>query len=126
MYQTIRKQFYWPGLMLSSYHAVRACSACEREKIKLQSNSTIMKLFPPSRLLEGIAMDLLSHLWPTDRGHTQILVIVDRFTKMVRAVPFKTVSAFDLARAFTRHWEFAYGIPKTVLTDSGKQFNLNF
>eukprot|EP00171_Calliarthron_tuberculosum_P022127 IDg22127t1 len=36
MYQTIRKQFYWPGVGLSCYQAVRACSACARERIKLQ------------------------------------------------------------------------------------------
>eukprot|EP00171_Calliarthron_tuberculosum_P022605 IDg22605t1 len=126
MYQTMRKQFYWPGLALSCYQAVRACPACARERIKLQSNSTTMKLFPPSGPLEDVTMDLLGQLWPTDRGHTQILVIVDRFTKMVRAILLKTVSVFDVAKAFTRHWAFAYGIPKTVLTDNGKQFSAKF
>eukprot|EP00171_Calliarthron_tuberculosum_P003633 IDg3633t1 len=55
----MRKQFYWPGLALSCYQAVGACLACARERIKLQSNSTTMKLFPPSGPLEDVAMDLL-------------------------------------------------------------------
>eukprot|EP00171_Calliarthron_tuberculosum_P016426 IDg16426t1 len=59
-----------------------------------------MKLFPPRRPPEDVAMDLLGQLWPIDRGHTQLLVVVDRFTKMA----------------------FAYGFPKIVLTDNGKQF----
>eukprot|EP00171_Calliarthron_tuberculosum_P022587 IDg22587t1 len=59
MYQTMRKQFYWPGMALSCYQAVRACPACARERIKLQSNSTTMKLFPLSGPLEDVAMDLL-------------------------------------------------------------------
>eukprot|EP00171_Calliarthron_tuberculosum_P014785 IDg14785t1 len=45
---------------------------------------------------------------------------------MVRAILLKTVSVFDEAREFTRHWEFAYSIPKTVLTDNGKQRNAKF
>eukprot|EP00171_Calliarthron_tuberculosum_P009252 IDg9252t1 len=85
-----------------------------------------MKLYPPSEPLEDVAIDLLGQLWPTDRGHTQLLVIVDRFTKMVRAIPLKTASEFDVAKVFTRHLAFAYGISKTVLTDNGKQFNAKF
>eukprot|EP00171_Calliarthron_tuberculosum_P003323 IDg3323t1 len=123
MYQTIRKQFYWPGLALSCNQAVKAFSACARQRIKLQSNSTTQKLFHLSGPLEDIAMDLLGQLWPTSRGHTQLLVIIDRFTKMVRAILLKTVSAFDVARAFTRHWAFAYGILKTVLTGSNSMLN---
>eukprot|EP00171_Calliarthron_tuberculosum_P005511 IDg5511t1 len=46
--------------------------------------------------------------------------------KMGRAISLKTVSAFDVARAFTLHWAFAYGIPKTVLTDNEKQFKAKF
>eukprot|EP00171_Calliarthron_tuberculosum_P021568 IDg21568t1 len=60
MYQTFRKQFYWLGLALNCYQAVLACSTCARERIKLQSNSTTMKLFPPSRPLEDVSMDLLA------------------------------------------------------------------
>eukprot|EP00171_Calliarthron_tuberculosum_P012528 IDg12528t1 len=59
MYHTMRKQFYWPGLALSCYQAVRACPACARERIKLLNNSTTMKLLPPSVPLEDVAIDLL-------------------------------------------------------------------
>eukprot|EP00171_Calliarthron_tuberculosum_P011861 IDg11861t1 len=78
-------------MALSCYQAGRACPACARERTKLQSNSTTMKLFPPNGPPEDVAMDLLGQLWLTDRGHTQLLVIVDRFTKMVGVIPLKTV-----------------------------------
>lgn len=126
MYQTLRKRYYWPGLALSCYHTVRACAACARERILLQANSTPLRLFPPSGPLEDVAMDILCHLHPSGRGHTNLLVIVDRFTKLVRAVPMKGTNAFQIAKAFTTNWAFVYGVPKTVLTDNGPQFCSKF
>eukprot|EP00171_Calliarthron_tuberculosum_P006371 IDg6371t1 len=45
---------------------------------------------------------------------------------MVRAIPLKTMAAFDVEKAFTRYLAFAYGIPKTVLTDNGKKSYAKF
>eukprot|EP00171_Calliarthron_tuberculosum_P018047 IDg18047t1 len=45
---------------------------------------------------------------------------------MVRAIPLKTVTAFDVAKVFTLNWAFAYDVSKTVLTDIGKPFNAKF
>eukprot|EP00171_Calliarthron_tuberculosum_P010328 IDg10328t1 len=126
MYQTIRKHFCWPGIALNCYQAAKVCPSCERKRIRLQSSSTALKLLTLSRPLEHVAIDHLGQLWPTSRGHNQFLVIVDSFIKMVREIPIKTVTAFDVAKAFTQHWAFVYGFSETFLTDNGKQFCAKF
>lgn len=35
----------------------------------------------------------------------------------------KGTSAYQVTLAFVRNWAFVYGIPKTMLTDKGTQFN---
>lgn len=54
------------------------------------------------------------------------MFIVKRFIKLVKIVPLRLITAFDIAIAFTAHWEFIYVATKSVLTDNGKQFNAKF
>ena len=84
-----------------------------------------MKLFPATEPLKDSAMDLLGEILQTPRGYKYFLVIVDRYTKLVRTVSLSSIRAIDVARAFCKHWVFTYGPPVTVLTDNGKQFNAN-
>lgn len=82
-----------------------------------------MKLFPAKKPLADVAIDILGDLIRTPRGNRYLLVMCDRYSKVVRTVPLKTISALSVARAFVDHWVSAFGIPKTVLTDNGSQFS---
>jgi transposase InsO family protein len=53
-------------------------------------------------------------------------VITDRFSKLTRMVPLRSISAFTVARAFCEQWVFVYGAPRYVLTDKGTQFTAKF
>jgi hypothetical protein len=113
-------------MVLDCYNTVENCHECSRERVTLQSNSEAIKLFPAEAPLEDIAMDLLGELPRTPRGNTYLLVIVDRFSKLVRTVPLGNTSSCSLARAFANHWVFIFGPPKTVLTDKGSNFTSKF
>ncbi len=71
-------------------------------------------------------MDLLGELVETTQGKKHLLVITDRFTKLVKIVPLRKMRAQDIARAFHRHWVFVYGAPLTVHTVNGPQFTAKF
>eukprot|EP00171_Calliarthron_tuberculosum_P012423 IDg12423t1 len=121
MYQTMRKNFYWSGMALSCYPGGESIIPhAARERIRLQSNSTALKLFPCSGPLKDIAMDVLSQLWLKSRGRCR------SFRKNSLGNLSQDSSRIDVAKAFTRHWEFAYGFPKTVFTDNVKQFDDKF
>lgn len=126
MYQTLRRRYYWPRMAVDCYDMVAACKECSRERIHLQNNSEEVRLFPASNPLEDVAMDLLGELPRTPRGNTHLLVIVDRFTKLVRTVPLSNTSSWSLAKAFTTNWVFIFGPPKTILTDKGSNFTSKF
>ena len=126
MYTSLRRRYYWPRMAVDCYETVAACRKCSEERILLQKKASKLMPFPANAPLEDIAMDLLGPLQKTPRGNKYLLVIVDRFTKLVRAVPMGDTKAWDLAKAFTRHWVFVYGPPKTVLTDKGTNFTSKF
>lgn len=81
-----------------------------------------MKLLPATLPLEYVSIDPLGELTTSKRGARHLLVITDRFTKLVREVSLKTITGVPVAEAFIYHWVYYYGPPKTLLSDNGKQF----
>ena len=68
---------------------------------------------PPSKL-KGVVYD-------------SILVIVDRFTKMVRYLPTKTtIDAAELAEVFHSEIVCRYGMPDGIVSDRGSVFTSSF
>ena len=126
MYKTLRRTFYWPAMDLEEYIVVCNCHACAKEPVQAQKRSKFLKLFPAAAPLEEVAKDLLGELVETPQGNKHLLVITDRFTKLVKIVPLRNIRAQDIARAFLRHWVFAYGARLKVLIDNGPQFTAKF
>lgn len=85
-----------------------------------------MNKFPALAPLEDIAMDLIGEFIKTTLGNKWLLVIVDRFSKLVRTLPLASTKTYDMAKAFTTHWVFSYRPPVSVLTDNGLQLSARF
>ena len=114
LYYTLSRDFYWPALAVDAYATVRNCVECAKERVKLRHKTKSLKLLPAKAPLESISIDLLGELIRTPRGNRWLLVITDRFSKLVRTVPLKRITAATVAKAFVHHWVFVYGPPLTV------------
>lgn len=126
LYQYLRSDFYWPSMAVDCYAVARNCISCARNRVLLRKNSKKMQLFPAKAPLEYVAIDILGELIKTPRGYRYLLVISDRFSKLVRTVPLRRITAATVAMAFVKHWVFTYGPPVFVLSDNGKQFTARF
>jgi len=69
---------------------------------------------------------LLEPLPETEAGNVHLLVIVDRFSKLARAIPLNRADAETTSAAFLDPWVTAYGPRKTILTDNAPQFRSTF
>ena len=58
----------------------------------------------------------------TDSEYSQILVIIDHFTKLAEVVPCPTASAEETCDHLITHWISRYGCPLTFLSENGKDF----
>ena len=113
MYKTLRGTFYWPSMALHAYHNVRKCSSCARESITLRKHATYLLLFPAQAPLKYVAIDILGPLSKNTDGHCYLLCITERYSKMVRTIPLKNITATTVANAFCEHWVF-YNGPQLV------------
>jgi transposase InsO family protein len=71
-------------------------------------------------------MDILGPLPKTEHVNMFLLVITDRFPKLTRTVPLRTITALSVAKAFCEAWMFSFGPPRYLLTDNRGQFAAKF
>jgi len=122
MYAAVRRHYYWESMAADVCDWVASCASCARNRIAPRRRTAMLKLFPATDHFASLFMDLLGPLTETKTGNVFLLIIVDRFSKLVRAVPLAGITATDVSSAFCRDWIFVYGPPDTVLTDNGPQF----
>ncbi|CAN8067637.1 unnamed protein product [Agarophyton chilense] len=126
MYNTLRRDFYWPQMANDVYQTARDCRSCAAMRRTQNRSQKRLKLFPAAKPLEFVAMDIVGPFPKSVTGHEYILVITDRFTKLCREVPLRPTTAPVVARTFLENWAYPYGIPNYLLTDNGPQFVSKF
>ena len=105
---------------------VRHCDTCQRNKASNSKPSGLLQPLPipDNDPWQSVSMDFVVHLPRTERGHTAIIVFVDRLTKMTRlAACHDETSADDVARLFIENVFRSHGMPRYLLTDRDSQCN---
>ena len=126
MYNSLRRQFFWPFMANDVYQMVKECRSCAAVRGTPFRHQKFLKLFPATGPMEFVAMDFLGPLPKSHSGKRHVLVITDRFTKLSRAIPLRDTNATTTALAFLEHWVFVYGAPTYLLTDRGANFTAKF
>jgi len=126
MYTSMRRWLYWESIVVDVYAFVANCTQCARNRVSKRRKTNYLKTFPPTEPLTDLCMDLLGPFPRTAAGNEHLLVIVDRFSKMTRAIPLKRIDAETITAAFLDNWVAAFGPPVTVFSDNGPQFRSTF
>ncbi|CAH8832632.1 unnamed protein product [Trichobilharzia szidati] len=99
----------------------RECLQCQRSKVHRHTITTPKTFDLPDRRFQHVHIDIVGPL-PTSRGYTHILTAIDRFTRWAIACPLNDISAENVALVFLDRWVSNYGVPTTITSDRGAQF----
>lgn len=72
--------------------------------------------------MERVHLDFLGPLPESTSGNTNILVMMDQFTKWVECVPLPSQTAEVTARAAVNEFFARFGFPFNIFTDQGRNF----
>ncbi|XP_060962287.1 uncharacterized protein LOC133032379 [Cannabis sativa] len=126
-YLRLGANFFWHGMRSDVKQFVATCTICQTVKHSTSAPYGLLQpLDIPERVWEDLAMDFIVGL-PNSNGVTNILVVIDRFTKYAHfgALP-RQYSATKVAELFSNMVIKLHGLPRTIVSDRDPVFTSAF
>jgi hypothetical protein len=120
--QLMKPEVYWEGMETDTKRFIDSCDSCQHARAA-HSHGFLTPLAIPDDHFQSINIDFAS--MPTSReGFDAVLVIRDRFTKLVELVPtVSTLTALQCAELCYNHWFLlGRGLPLEIISDRDKLF----
>jgi hypothetical protein len=121
MLRLIRRVF-WFGMQEDIFKYILSCPKCQYTKNPTTKPSGQMKSAKSKGPWDILACDLVGPLVSSRRGNTQLLVVVDHFSKWVELFPLRKATAHAVANILEKQIFCRWGAPACLLSDNGTQF----
>lgn len=124
----LARSYYWPAMRLEVKEYVKSCLACATNKARNRVIAGLLQPLPiPNRRWEQVTIDFQGPFRKTRHGHNGLMVMVDKFSKMVHIHPFNTDwKTEDAARIFYEQVIRYHGVPLSIVSDRDTRFTSGF
>ena len=93
--------------------------ACASAKIQRHNVAPLDNATPPPKdRFTNLYVDITGPLGESN-GYNYLLVVIDRFSRFMNAIPLAGITAEECVDAFIRHWAVWFGCPKHFYTVAG-------
>ena len=126
----IQRNYTWSGITNHINDYIKSCVICQTTKAS--TKAPLGKLSPlpiPPHRFHTYSMDFIGPFPPSGPlNHNQILVVVEKLTKLVFLIPtFTTATSSDTAALFFSNIiAKGFGFPQVIISDRDSKFTSNF
>jgi hypothetical protein len=127
-YSRLTQQVYWKGVYDDVRDYLMGCLSCQSIKASNRVAAGLLQPLPiPARRWETISMDFVGPLPKTSAGHDWLLVVVDKFSKMIHLIACTVKSsAAQIAQLVYDNVIRLHGFPESIISDRDTRFTSNF
>jgi hypothetical protein len=119
--KAMRHGFYWLTAHANAVDIVRCCTGCQKYANQTHVPSSTLKTIPITWPFTIWGLDMVGQFKRSPRGHTHLIVVVDKFTKWTEAKPITNCDGKTTTK-FIRELIYHYGFPHNIITDNGTNF----
>ena len=127
MMELVKQNYWWLGLKEDIEKYVQGCFKCQQNKVQYQrKHGELHSLEIPQGLWQEISIDIIG-LLPKSNGKDAIVIIVDRFIKIIRLKATTTnISSKEIVKIYQNKIRKLHGIPRKILSNREPQFVSKF
>ena len=125
----VKQRYFWSLMDKDVKGFVKHCVNCQQAKVYKHTKSPVDPISAPSDRFQTVHMDIVGPLppaslpnYPYPLPYKYLLTCIDRATRWTEAVPLVDTTAISVAIAFVSGWITRFGVPLSVVTDRGAQF----
>ena len=122
MAKAYRAVFYWPRANEMAKDIVDKCAGCQFYSNMSHKPASALKTIPLVWPFAVWGLDMVGPFKTGASGFTHVLMAVDKFTKWIEAKPIKNLRVSTIV-SFVRELIFRYGVPHSIITDNGSNFD---
>ena len=127
MLELIKQNYWWPEIKEDIKKYIQECFKYQQNKVQHQKKAG--ELYPleiPQGPQQEISIDIIGLLSKSNRKDA-IVVIMDRFTKIIRLRMTTTnISSEEIMKIYWNEIQKIHGVPRKILSDRGPQFTSRF
>ncbi|GBG81252.1 hypothetical protein CBR_g31924 [Chara braunii] len=116
--------YTWPGMKNDCIEYIRSCKVCQRNKSTTRAPLGLLRPLPiPDQPGDSVSIDFMDTGVKSRHGKSQVMVVVDRFSKYAIFVPLSSEARTKLViQKFFDHWVSEHGVPLSTVSDRDTRF----